>query len=290
MTAAAATNGQGTVTYALQSQPSGNYFSFNTSTRVLTMAASTPAGTYSVVIRATAAGNGNYNSGTKDSTITVTVGRASVGAKPTTSVEKTYTGSSQTNGYTTPSYVTVSGSTSGTNVGNYVATYTPDSNHKWSDGTTAAVSVTLTIKAATLTLTPTAYSAAWDGSAHSASIKSNVASTTVDYGTSTSYGTSVTVGTTAVTMSAVTRTAVGTTTVYYKGSKTNYTSPTGSTTITITRASVGAKPGTTISKVYNGSSQTNGYTTPSYVTVSGSTSGTTVGDYAATYTPDSNHM
>lgn len=142
-----------------------------------------------------------------------------------------------------------------------------------------------------INLTPTAYSAVWDGSAHSASIKAGAASTTVNYGTSTSYGNTVTVGTSNVAMSSVTRTAVGTTTVYYRGINTgcvNYT--TGSTSITITRASVGAKPATTISKVYTGSSQTNGYTTPSYVTASGSTSGTAVGSYAATYTPDSNHM
>ena len=40
------------------------------------MAASTAVGTYTVVIRATAAGNSNYNSGYKDITMTVTVGKA----------------------------------------------------------------------------------------------------------------------------------------------------------------------------------------------------------------------
>jgi uncharacterized repeat protein (TIGR02543 family) len=69
----AATGAQGTVTYAINSQPSGNYFSISGST--LTMKASTPAGSYSVVVRATAAGNSNYNSGYKDITMTVTVGK-----------------------------------------------------------------------------------------------------------------------------------------------------------------------------------------------------------------------
>ena len=73
----AATNAQGSVTYAIQSQPSGNYFSIPTnSTASVKMKASTPAGTYSVKIRATAAGNANYISGYKDITLTVTVAKA----------------------------------------------------------------------------------------------------------------------------------------------------------------------------------------------------------------------
>ena len=74
----AASNGQGTVTYSLQSQTGGSYFTFNTSTRVLTAAANTPSGTYTVVVRASAAGNNNYNGKTADSTITVTVSAASM--------------------------------------------------------------------------------------------------------------------------------------------------------------------------------------------------------------------
>lgn len=78
-------------------------------------------------------------------TVTMTIGRASVGSKPTTAVSKDYNGSAQTNGYTKPSGVTMTGNASGTNGGTYSATYTPDSNHKWSDGTTGAVTVVLTI-------------------------------------------------------------------------------------------------------------------------------------------------
>ena len=70
---------KGTVAYSVQSQKSGStnvtYFSVNQSNGVLTAKANTPAGTYTVVVRATAAGNSNYNSGYKDSTVTVTVGR-----------------------------------------------------------------------------------------------------------------------------------------------------------------------------------------------------------------------
>ena len=70
-----ASNVQGAVTYSITSGNSSNYFSLNGTQ--LTIAANTPVGTYTLGIRATAAGNSNYNSGTKDSTVTVTIGRAS---------------------------------------------------------------------------------------------------------------------------------------------------------------------------------------------------------------------
>ena len=77
----AASGAQGAVTYAIQSQKKGSTavssFSVPTaSAATLRMAASTGIGTYTVVIRATAAGNDNYNSGYKDITMTVTVGKA----------------------------------------------------------------------------------------------------------------------------------------------------------------------------------------------------------------------
>ncbi len=91
-----ATNAQGTITYSLQSQTGGSYFGFNTSTRVLTAAANTPVGTYTVVIRASADGNTNYKSGTKDSTVTVTIGKNSSSATAPIAANKTYNGSAQT--------------------------------------------------------------------------------------------------------------------------------------------------------------------------------------------------
>ena len=69
-----ASGGQGQVTYAIQSQPSGNYFSI--SGKKVTMKAATPVGTYNLTIRATAAGNTNYNSESKNITLKVTVGKA----------------------------------------------------------------------------------------------------------------------------------------------------------------------------------------------------------------------
>ena len=262
----AAASAQGTVTYSLQSQKQGsttvNYFSFNTSTRVLTMAANTPVNTYTVVVRAATTGNNNYESKAIDSTVTITVGKATnpLAYTATQSYSKTFSTAAQTqattaatgaqgtlsyainsqkSGSTTVSYFSLSTTTltvaADTPAGTYtvVIRATAAGNGNYNSGTKDST-VTFTINKATLTITPTAYNAIYNGAAHSASIKSNVASTTISYGTSTSYGNSVTAGTSNVAMSAVTRTNPGTTTVYYKATKTNYNDVTGSTTIKIT--------------------------------------------------------
>lgn len=136
-----------------QLSPSGTY-SGSTITNGYTMpsgvtmtgsASGTNAGTYTAVYTPDA---DHVWSDTEDRTpvtVTLTIGRASVGAKPTTAVSKDYNGSAQSNGYTKPNGVNMTGSASGTNGGTYSAIYTPDSNHKWSDNTTGAVIVTLTI-------------------------------------------------------------------------------------------------------------------------------------------------
>ena len=76
---AAAANGVGNVTYAINSQKNSSgtdvsYFSLNGTT--LNLAANTPAGSYTVVVRATAAGNEKYYSVNKVSIVTVTVEKA----------------------------------------------------------------------------------------------------------------------------------------------------------------------------------------------------------------------
>ncbi len=142
----AATSAQGTVTYAIQSQKNSsgtavNKFSISSTT--LTMAASTNAGTYTVVIRATAAGNSNYNSGYKDITVTVTVGRQGINFPTCNS--KLYTGKKQTlwaaetggNGYTNSIL-------QGVFVGSYSVTLTPTSNYQWNGGSNVTSGRTLT--------------------------------------------------------------------------------------------------------------------------------------------------
>ena len=77
------TGGQGSVTYAIKSQKNSSgtaVTNFTLSGTTVTMAASTSVGTYTVVITATAAGNSNYNSGSKDITLNVTVNPATLPA------------------------------------------------------------------------------------------------------------------------------------------------------------------------------------------------------------------
>ena len=67
----------------------------------------------------------------------------------------TYTGSSQTptwNDYD-PDYMTMAGTTSGTNAGSYTATFTPKTYYKWSDGASGAKNVTWKIGKAPGSLT-----------------------------------------------------------------------------------------------------------------------------------------
>lgn len=102
------------------------------------------------------------NGVTQTTTFNVTVNRKSV-AKPTWKSNLTYTGSAQSvssasywNNYNT-SYMTIGGTTSATNAGTYIATFTPGSNYRWADGTITAINVNWTINKATgsLSVSPT---------------------------------------------------------------------------------------------------------------------------------------
>lgn len=248
----AATNGTGSYTYSEVSEKNSagtatSYISISGTT--VTIAANTPAGTYTYVIRA----KDNNSAKTKDATYTITLARVVLSASSGTltyPTAATFTVTINTSGGT----LSVSSSATGTatvSISSTTVTVTPKAVS--SDGGKSTITVTsaangnycaasatytATVNRGTITLTPTAYNAAYDTNAHSASIKSNVASTTISYGTSTSYGQTLTATTanTNYSMANVTRTTVGTTTVYYKGSKTGYKDATSSTTITISKA------------------------------------------------------
>ena len=87
--------------------------------------------------------------------------RASMTA-PSSPSDKNYTGKEQVSGITCPTGSTAGGTTSATNAGTYKQTCTPDGNHKWSDGTTTAKSITWVINkiAATLTCSNKTYNGA----------------------------------------------------------------------------------------------------------------------------------
>ena len=80
-------------------------------------------------------------------TVNVTVDRATIANVPSQSGTLTYNGNAQSPSWNNYDSVkmTIGGTTSGTNVGTYAATFTPTSNYKWSDGTTTAKTVNWSI-------------------------------------------------------------------------------------------------------------------------------------------------
>ncbi|MBR3312508.1 MAG: hypothetical protein IKG18_00060 [Atopobiaceae bacterium] len=119
----------------------------------------TNAGTASVTIKA----KGNFT-GTK--TVNFTIARAAIAVPKATN--RTYNGKAQV-GVAKGAGYTPAGTTSATNAGSYVATVTPDANHRWTDGTIeaktiswgiakAASSVSIAAQTKTYTGKPLAYS------------------------------------------------------------------------------------------------------------------------------------
>lgn len=81
--------------------------------------------------------------------------RITIANIPSQNGSLTYTGGSQSptwSNYNT-TYMTIGGTTSGTNAGSYSATFTPTTDYRWSDGTTTAKTVSWSIGKATGTLT-----------------------------------------------------------------------------------------------------------------------------------------
>lgn len=90
---------------------------------------------------------------------TGTADRMTIDTVPSTTSSLTYNGSAQSpewSGYDS-SKMTISGNTSETNAGNYVATFTPLDDYKWNDGTTTAKNVSWSIAkaAGSLSVDPT---------------------------------------------------------------------------------------------------------------------------------------
>lgn len=82
---------------------------------------------------------------------------SSINAIPTQNGTLTYTGSAQSPSWNSydPNVLTIGGTTSGTNAGNYSATFTPKEGYRWADGTTTAKTIRWTINRAIVSI-PTA--------------------------------------------------------------------------------------------------------------------------------------
>lgn len=92
-----------------------------------------------------------------------------INSVPTQAGILTYTGAAQSpswNGYDTEK-LTIGGTTSGTNAGSYVATFTPKEGYEWANGTKTAKSVTWTISKASLSVPAQSGTLTYTGSAQS---------------------------------------------------------------------------------------------------------------------------
>ena len=94
--------------------------------------------------------------------------------------DKTYNGESPTG--VTGNYVSWGGTTAGIDAGSYTATATPDENHAWSDGTTAAKNITWTMSAKEVAVTWETITFTYNGAAQgpTATAESGVTGETIN--------------------------------------------------------------------------------------------------------------
>ena len=158
--------------------------------------------------------------------------RITISTVPSQSGSLTYNGGSQSPTWSNynATYMTIGGTTSGTNAGSYNASFTPKTDYRWSDGTTSAKTVswsiskatgTLTVSKSTINLSPSALTATFTiGGNHDGTI--SVVSNNTRVATVSRSGNTVTVShvnkTTGVTTITVSCTA-----------GTNYTAPSNKT-------------------------------------------------------------
>ena len=204
---------------------------------------------------------------------------STIDAVPSQSGVLTYTGAEQApvwNNYNTTA-LTIGGATTGTNAGEYTATFTPKEGYHWSGGGTEAKSVTWTIGRAVIVGTPAqSGSLTYTGSAQSP-VWSGYDAAKLTMGGTTS-------GTNAGSYNATSTPGA------------NYQWSDGTTAAktvawTIGRAPVGV-PSQSGSLTYTGSAQSpvwSGYDAAK-LTLGGTTSGTNAGSYNATFTPVSNYQ
>lgn len=194
------------------------------------------------------------NGVTQTATFNVTVNRKSV-AKPTWKSNLTYTGSAQSvsstsywNNYNT-SYMTIGGTTSATNAGTYIATFTPGSNYRWADGTTSAINVNWTINKATGSLNVSPTTVAINGNNYSSGVAVTITRAgdgAISYSPTSISGLTLSLSGNTLTIKGNGSTPVSATTITIKvAAGTNYTAPSNKTiTVSAEYWSWGADGGT----------------------------------------------
>ena len=217
-----------------------------------------------------------FPDGTDEARVKWTIDRAVISALPTQTGTLVADGTSKTpswNGYDT-NKMTIGGDTSGTAAGEYTATFTPTSNYKWSDGSTAAKEVKWTIisvlvsipsQSGTLTYNGSAQTPKWqnfdnENSSVSVSAKTNAGEYTATF-------------------------------TLKKGMWTDGTTAAKTIKWTIGRAAIAAVPAQSGTLTYDGNPKTPSWNTAydsAKMTVS-VTAATNAGTYSATFTPTSNY-
>lgn len=194
------------------------------------------------------------NGVTQTTTFNVTVNRKSV-AKPTWKSNLTYTGSAQSvssasywNNYNT-SYMTIGGTTSATNAGTYIATFTPGSNYRWADGTITAINVNWTINKATGSLSVSPTTVAINGNNYSSGVAVTITRAgdgAISYSPTSISGLTLSLNGNTLTIKGNGSTPVSATTITIKvAAGTNYTAPSNKTiTVSAEYWSWGADGGT----------------------------------------------
>ena len=178
------------------------------------------------------------NGVTQTATFNVTVNRKSV-TKPTWKSNLTYTGSAQSvsstsywNNYNT-SYMTIGGTTSATTAGTYIATFTPGSNYRWSDGTTTAINVNWTINKATGSLSVSPTTVAINGNNYSSGVAVTITRAgdgAISYSPTSISGLTLSLSGNTLTIKGNGSTAVSATTITIKvAAGTNHTAPSNKT-------------------------------------------------------------
>ena len=125
----------------------------------------TNAGTYQAVFALKDKVGTAWTDGTtEDKTVNWTIGRATIAEVPSQSGSLTYNGGTQSPTWANydSDELTLGGATSGTNAGDYNATFTPKANYQWTDGTQTKTVVwsigkstgTLTVSKSKVTLGP----------------------------------------------------------------------------------------------------------------------------------------
>lgn len=202
------------------------------------------------------------NGVTQTTTFNVTVNRKSV-TKPTWKNNLTYNGNAQSvssanywNNYNT-SYMTIGGTTSATNAGTYIATFTPGSNYRWSDGTTTAINVNWTINRAAGSLTVNPTTVALNGNNYSSGVAvtiSRAGDGAISYSPTHVNGLTMSLNGNILTIKGNGSTAIASQTITISVAQgTNYTAPSNKTiTVSAQYWSWGADGGTVDAAWFNG--------------------------------------